>query len=1554
MTSSQTGLASATETAAPRRLSAAWPAALLLCCLCAAGRAAEGPPPALPAAGWQQPPVKVEGLEGEYPVVVAHPADQAAALEYQSEEAYEPGLYRLHLRLIPSHTHGAIAWRGGVNLQLDRGEVLPPVDASAPEVDRAPPPATLWSGIDFCRVNHPETKTVRLVLPRRQRLRLRLSATVDHDTFETVTVQARHAASGESLPDRAPALEATEDDGGLEMLQLEEKVSPGRNFYYAVESLALERLSGSAFVVAAGCDKIRYRPEETLRGWADLRAASTPAAGTLQVFLEHGVAAREMVLERPVTLREAQARLTFEVPLPARELGHAVVARFVGEDGADASEAAEYFNIARNPYRVAIIEAHPVHNQTFGTREGMAAMAAGLRREYKNLREIFFWAEEDMVELSPEEEYWFSGQTAYHMRKEGLLDLIQTHQAVGIAMTTYSKFVMSGYLGWRQAYEHPNDNKRQYGFCVGMWAGSDVPALDRFGNKEFIATPPQVGGVFGGNLGGIGYVPFLPINPDATPRNVRLAAEEMLRSIRMFGWDGCRWDGHPRGASQYGNSCGGDRPEKYNRAAHRRTQLLVRYFKDIVAAEFPDFQHGYNYLGVQTTPAYDWAVEDFELDELSRGGGLLMNEQISNHTNGWSLQKLAANIQVEGDLAREHGGCLLGIGTKGVTPRDELAETVLWYAGGMRSYGAVAENRRLNRYATRFSRYVFDETLTRLAEAEAVLAPAGETRLWWRPFVYETAPAGAASQLVVNLMNLDPAARVAKKGAPDGEHHFPPGTDEQAFGLTLPAGYACRGGRWIDPFSLRVTPAALADGRLTVPPVNLWRVLVLDLEREEGVATLAERYGPPSTADRRREGDGEVDRSFDPLDLHKDVVDVNKNMASRFPEWGSGWWEEPQALQGLSLRERNAWLLERQKEPAYFLDNYPGGLGLPADLKLQEAPPDFGDLTPVRDGVADIFYARGSLDGMLRLHEAFARLPRVRFREARFTCSFGPGGYRLENNLAARELGDYDVLVYCDIPHPAVGVQQSYAMLDYVRRGGGVLFTGGEYAFEKGRYGHTVLDRELLPVRCAGTRNNIYSREPIVMEPGPDFAELGVTVDFAAEPAVFCWNQTPLRPAEGVKIFLQSGNRPLLVGWELGEGRVACLLAMHKGHSGEGATAFFDWEDWPRLAAAVLRWLAPAAGTTVARPVPVSDEEVARLRNELEASAMDDLLDAEMGAEEDMLAAVTDAETDFQARARELEPRVLNQRVLLVRRLVRSGREDVGGILAEQLATVSNLPETVRFRIIDYLRVHPPEDLAAVAQRCVTDKAPAVRGAGYQLLALAQAPRFAELLTEPPQAMEVDPVARRRYLVLGLPFYGREDLQARGRELVERWNREEAATIEAYTDGEGFSLAAPEVPCLASEDYFARVGWLAYLSRFEPARYARQLARQWALLPQHGDFCDRGVASVDNSMRQGPKTPASIRAAKERKRELYAYKEITARLFEALAPRLQTLLRAESEAVLAGLRRCHFRQEAVAAMNLLGPVPPAELAPGLPALEGARQPLLGRFVKARLPGREEE
>ncbi|MFP4027506.1 MAG: glutamine amidotransferase [Candidatus Brocadiia bacterium] len=1479
----------------------------------------------LPPPKWDGPRYEIKGLEGKKVCTVGYPEKESGTLQFRSEKAFSPGLYRLKLRIRPSHVSDAIAWNGALKVRCRTGMVLTP---------------SSWRGFRFARENEPEVKTVDIVLNRETPLEIELVASIGADVFAQAEAR-KQVKDGAVTPDATLLGDEDEEsaDVGLTL-----KLDRAASFYYVLEQAEIQSVSPTAYVKEVNVDKVRYESGDKLKGEVDIVAFNAGARGKLQLFFEHGVQNRTLAKEIDLKLDQGSRRVSVELPLPDRKLGHALVARFIPAEGALAYENAEYFNIADNFYRVAIHFGNPIHRQTFRSEEAMRGGIEKAVRSYANCREIFFWAEEDMVEMSPESDYWFSGQTTYHMSKEGLKRWIDIAHEYGVGVATYGKFIMSGYLGWKTAYDHPFYHKKQYSFPLGMWEGVNVAALDRFKNKEFAGSPPVTEGLFGRNYAGL---PFMPINPDPVPHNVRRAAEEVNRSIEMFGWDGIRWDGHPKGAGSWGNSCGGVRNKKYSYTGHRKTQTLVRYFKDIVASKHPGSQHGYNYLHTQGEPFYEWAYEDFELQELCRGGGLLMNESIRK-SHGHTFEWMARNLQVEGDLARERGGLLLGISCDHVSDRDTFIESILWFAAGCRPYSGAGENRILNRYATRFSKYVFDETMTRLAGPGKVLRPAQKTQLWWTPFVYETRRHGESSQLVVNLLNLPRKDKVGEKSEP---LRLCPGTDPFAFQTTLPESYRVSAAHLIDPFTLRRTEIGLRGKRLEIPSVAIWRVLVLDLKSDEESPTLGELFGPPRTVGVKRENLKVERRRPLTLDPEASEEEVYHAWKKRFPGPENLWWEEKKKYREMSAEKRNQALCEVRKPIEHYLKSYPYGVKLPADLKMKEDPPEFGNMAPLRNGITDIFYGRGAMDYRWGLYGAFAHVDRVRIHEARLKCPHGGKRFDLRENVSARELPRYDVLCYADLPHAAIGVRQSYALVPYVRAGGGVLFLGGEYSFGKGRYAHTVLDRKILPVISIRPRDNRYVREALHLEPGKDFGELGVECDFSAEPAFWAWNEVALRPDSNVKVFLKAGNRPILVGWQKGEGRVACLMAMHRGHSNPEATAFFEWNDWPSLLGAVLRWLSPKASVVREREVDFDRSKIADLKDELEGDVMEDLMGVgdEDSGDGGLTLGGTDGGSEESSRtAKALSQQELAARVSLLRKLLKRDDPEILGLVADQLAMVGNLPDELRFSMALAACRLKTDMLEQKARQCVQKTDLTIRGYGYMLLAASGSEDFPELFDEQGNAPEIDPAKRRRYLAMAVPFYPEKDLMAEARDRIESWNRTEQKVKRRYTGGEGFSMAAPEVPCLDSESLFRRVGWLAYAARWDTEEYAAQFAREWAMLGQYRDLCDRTSSNLWEALAQGPSGPDDRARVRRRTAELRRFKALLCQLQRATRPRLDSVLEARPELVARGLAGGRFLKEVKQTINLLGDIPAGEALPILRIVREAEQPLLAGFAQTRL------
>ncbi|NDC63708.1 MAG: hypothetical protein EBZ59_06940, partial [Planctomycetia bacterium] len=765
----------------PRLARAAELFSLLAACACVPAGAADWE--AIPPSRWQGVvAAEAKPLGRSVAAAVALPAKQAAPLVAESAGPCPPGLYEVRLTLRPSHVADAIAFNSRLRVRTDNAAAESAADAEIPMHL-------------FARAHQPETRTIQCLHRKAGPLRVALECLADPRIAEDAWMKAQLGKGG---PAPEVSLDTAGGDAVLDDLEIDVTLAPDRAVYFVVDSVEMRPLSTSGLVKALSIDRIRYLPGSTLAGRATVEdVGGRGGDGSLNIFLEHGVQDRTPAASLPVTLGPRPQEIAFEIRLPERELGYAVVATFVSADGRDRAEAAEYFTIAENFQRVAIFGAN---SRDFGTRDAVLDEPtirrgiAASRGDYYNAAEFFSWAEDDLIAMSPAVDFWSSGQTNYRQHKQTMQRQMRIAREQGFAMSTYGKFIMSGLPGWEFAYEHPADHRNQYFYPVGMWDMVNVLDLDRRRGGDFCVYgrgPDVRGHPFQG-----WWSSFLPVNPDATPANVRAAAEECIRSIDMFGWDAIRWDGHPRGGGQCGSS------GAYDRAAARKTQALVRYFKEIIGAKHPDFRHGYNYLLIEKEKRHDWAVEDYELDELCRGGGLLMNESIGNASGGWTFAEVARNLQVDGDLCRERGGYYLGI-SFAKSPRDVLIESGLWAAAGCRPYGAMS--REVRRYCTRYAQYTFDERLRRIAAPEKILVPRAETRLWWQPFVYETPLEGGRRQLVVNLFNVPLEARRPPRDVEvKPEWDMPAGSDPVSFDLRLPAGFRPTGAHLVDPQTLAV------------------------------------------------------------------------------------------------------------------------------------------------------------------------------------------------------------------------------------------------------------------------------------------------------------------------------------------------------------------------------------------------------------------------------------------------------------------------------------------------------------------------------------------------------------------------------------------------------------------------------------------------------------------------------------------------------------------------------------------------------------------------------
>ena len=1470
-----------------------WLLAIALVFVATCCKAAETPWNIIPASQWKgQTEAQITALKLQAAASVALPIKDAKPLVITTRETQNPGLYEIRITLRPSHTADAVAFNSGLRIKNNQALM-----AEIP-------------GTFFARVHEPETRTIEYLHTQTGPIEFRIESFADATWFEKLTTTSELK---KNKPRIAGNL-AQESDANTG-LDLDLTLTPEKAVYFIVDRVEFRPLSGSGRVTKITTNKIRYNPGEKLKGNVTLSDAGGKGGdGSVNLYLEHTFADRTKVQSIPVKLTPSPQMLSFEIQLPSDELGYAVIAEYVSSQGNDRSSASEYFTIAQNYNRVAMFGANPG-----GTRDSVmeeepirSALSAS-RADYFNAVEYPFWAEDDLLAMSPKNDFWFSGQANYHMNKQTIQRQIRLAHEQGIAMVTYGKWCISGPIGWETVYDFPGDFKAAYEHPIGCWAGVNAHVFDLRRNGEQVPYSPRPSG--SGRWFDVWWNDFIGLTPDNTTANVRRAAQECMRSIEMFGWDGIRWDDHPRGAgwAQIG------RAGNYQPWAARQTQALVRYFKELVNAKYPAFGHGYNYLLVDPKKDHAWAVEDFELDELARGGGLLMNESIGNASSGWSYQSIVQNLQVDGDLCRERGGFYLGI-SGAITPRDMLIESALWAAAGCRPYNR-AMTREVRRYCTRYAQYTFDENLRRIVHPGKILTPQKPTRLQWQPFVYETPISQNQRQIVVNLLNLPMEEKRPQRDAKvEYKWDMPAGTDPVTFTLQLPQGLHAMAVRLIEPQTLEVTSLNLKENQFEIPPVASWNVAVIDVAMDAGARSLAELDGPPRTLGMKRDNAPDSDRRPE-VKLQIDQQDhaLQNALSMLSPQWEIKAAKEQAVIDALPIPERTAALLTRRaaQSPEALLSQWWKGGALSDDLSLKNKAISFGDLSVQRNGRMDIFYARGAMDDRLRLPCVFAGLEKFSFHDAPLWGGFhgGANSMGLENNIPWSDYPQYDLLLLTGIPHCAIGAENCYGMVEYVKSGGAVFFTGGEYAFGKGGYMFTVLERDLLPVLCTEMKDTRLCAQPEELKPGKDFDELQSQCNFKAKPSFWVYNQVVLKDDPNIKVFLTSSKGPILVGWQVGKGRVACWLADHRGKSEKETTAFYDWDQWPGLMRALFNWLAPQANLVIPTKPAITTGEVKKIIEQFEQDAMGDLASDSLPSKNKQVK--NNLETD-------------RERVATIRRVLSASPDAVDlSLLLDQLLLVSNLPDDLRWQLIDRVMSKPPAALneRIKAKRHSSDIA--IELTVLQCLGAVDPSALLQEIGDATKRSENDSIARMIALSLSIPWVKTPELVAEGKRRVEQWDQSEKATLDAWTGGKDFSPAAPELPGLDADALFQRIAWLAYLSRHAPETYAAPFARQWLMIETYQDYCARSIKNKKNGDWNRLGTSFG-------------------RLRDITHADLIALIQSHPKQMADGFSKAHFTLEIQSLMNALGEQSPSSTRVILSRLTTAAHPDIVNFARERL------
>ena len=170
------------------------------------------------------------------------------------------------------------------------------------------------------------------------------------------------------------------------------------------------------------------------------------------------------------------------------------------------------------------------------------------------------------------------------------------------------------------------------------------------------------------------------------------------------------------------------------------------------------------------------------------------------------------------------------------------------------------------------------------------------------------------------------------------------------------------------------------------------------------------------------------------------------------------------------------------------------------------------------------------------------------------------------------ELFGFNVIYLCDVDAGFLTVRQKRMLVEYVRRGGGLVLLGGHRAFDRGRMAGSLLDEE-RPVASQQKTFLPLARFPtgVPLRKGSEHPVVAFT-DLSEQPLCFCMHEVQAR--DGADVILMADDRPAIVLGKAGMGRIACAAMTCFGDPGEGQTPFWKWPGWVVLLRDISWWAA--------------------------------------------------------------------------------------------------------------------------------------------------------------------------------------------------------------------------------------------------------------------------------------------------------------------------------------------------------------------------------------------
>lgn len=594
-----------------------------------------------------------------------------------------------------------------------------------------------------------------------------------------------------------------------------------------IASLASAALKPEAEITRVWPEKLSYRTNENARLTISVQSnAATETKARLTCELLSSLDRSRTIYEADLTLVAGEKR-EVEATWNTRkeEWGFEAVATLKrGREVLDRKR--EVFGVADNPWKIT-----QYSGGLWSHGLNVPWMVSFWRNDYSVVAEWFSAFMGQFSYLAPKEDGWVSAG-AYREEKATLRSLIVEAHKQGLRVLSYGQAFDLGPPGFEFARKHP-----EWVACKqdGQWQAEwDVSKLDKLEDDAYKFRLRSEADRKDSDR----EVLWMPVQYNFTdPKLVTIGAQAILESVRMFGWDGFRWDSvpyvYPGTLNSRGEPAGGGKDlDSLNARNIRLLRLEIQRGK-------PDFTFGWNY-GIRYAAAagrYPKAWKEQCKDSL-----MLLEETVdawnpNNPYHNWA--SFARIVKDESRYPLEGGGHYFIHICRAMVIRTPVAYTTMATIGfasraHLSALSEVDHNpptqesiSRLNSFALRYSRVLYDPTLRDITEPEKAITVSAP--VWWKDYVYERIGDSGRPQWVLHLIN--PPA----KPVPEGQDNTPPEVREKLVVTLQPPKGREATKVWLlspddTPWQTELKPSTSPDGILTVsvPRLKFYDIVVAE------------------------------------------------------------------------------------------------------------------------------------------------------------------------------------------------------------------------------------------------------------------------------------------------------------------------------------------------------------------------------------------------------------------------------------------------------------------------------------------------------------------------------------------------------------------------------------------------------------------------------------------------------------------------------------------------------------------------------------------------------